>query len=718
MYNALIFATLQKNRMAILTKIRNRSGLAIGFVGLALVLFLVSDALTSGNSIFNSNNTDVGEIDGESISIKQMEQEMAKQEAMFTERNQGQPIDENTRNQIKEQAWNTIIQQNLMSKEFAELGITVTNDELSDLFYGDNIHPQVKQSFTDPKTGSFDKNVVIQNLKQITEKGDEKTKKQLRDFEDYLYQDGMNKKYAALLKKGIYTTNLEAKKLYETRTRTAELNYIAMPFNTIADSTIKKEDSDLKSYFNKNQNKYKERENSRKLSFVVYDFAPSAQDTAEMQKWVAEQTTLFAQAKNDTQYVDQNSEVKFDPTPRSRKDYPEDIVNSLFNDSIGSIVGPIFKDNKYQIYKISGVKNDTTVYMRASHILFKVEGTGTAQDTLNSKAKAEEVLAQIKKGSDFALMAAQYGTDGTKDRGGDLGWFQDGQMVKEFNTFCKNGKKGDLGVVKTQFGWHIVKVTENKSSKLVVAGLLERTFKASDKTTQLAYNDASQFALSGRNVTDFEANAKEKKLEIRQADFVRETDNFLPGYADAREAVRWAFNAKVGDVSEVITIGDKHLILAVKEVREKGKANFDAAKTRVEADYIKDKKAEQLTAKMKEAIDGGATTLDALSKKLNLTVTPVGTQSFENANIAYVGQDNTFVGAVLGTAPAKLQAPFKGDAGVYAFMVNKFNEAPPIKDYTQYKAELKQPASQRLEYGYMEALKEMRNVVDMRYKFY
>ncbi len=703
--------------MAILTKIRNRSGIAIGFVGLALVLFLVSDALTGRNSFLNTSSNDVGTIDGDAITYKQFEMEVAKQEEMYKERSQGQPIDDNTRSQIREQAWNIIIQQNLMSKEYGNLGIVVSNEELNDLFAGDNIHPQVKQSFTDPKTGIFDKNVVIQNLKQIVEKGDEKTKKQLRDFEDYLLQDGLNRKYAALVKKGVYTTNVEAKKLYEARTRTAELNYIVMPFNAIADSTIKAEESDLKSYFNKNQNKYKERENSRKIDFVVYNFAPSKEDTAEMQKWVGEQLVNFAQAKNDTQYVDANSEVRFDPTPRSRKDFPEDVVNKLFSDSIGSIVGPIFKDNKYQIYKVSGVKNDTTVFMRASHILFKVEGA-TAQDTLNSKTKAEEILAQIKGGSDFALMAAQYGTDGTKDRGGDLGWFQDGQMVPEFNKFVKAGKKGDLGVVKTQFGWHIVKITENKSSKLVTAGLVERTFKASEKTVGFAFNEASQFAASSRSASDFEAKAKEKKLEIKTAEYIRENDNFLPGYQDAREVVKWAFNAEVGDVSEVITVGDKHVIAVVKDIREKGKASFDAAKARVEVDYRKDKKAEQLVAKMKEAVDGGAATLDALSKKLNLAVTPIGAQSFENANIAYVGQDNSFVGAVLGTTPNKFVSAFKGDGGVYAFQVNKFNEAPAITDYNPYKAELKQPLSQKLEYGFMETLKDLHKVTDLRYKFY
>jgi len=703
--------------MAILTKIRNRSGIAIGFVGLALVLFLVSDALSSGNSIFNSNANNVGQIDGDAISYKQFEVEIAKQEAQYLERSQGQPLDDNTRQQVREQAWNVLVQEGLMSKEYADLGISVTNEELTDLFVGDNIHPQVKQSFTDPKTGYFDKSIVIQNLKQINEKGDEKTKKQLRNFEDFLLQDGLNRKYSFLVKKGVYTTNLEAKKLYEGRSRTAEMNFVVMPFSSVADSAVKVEESDLKSYFNKNQNKYKSKENSRKIDFIVYNFAPSAEDSTEMMKWVADQMSLFAQAKNDTQYVDQNSEVRFDAKPRSRKDYPEDVVGRLFSDSIGSIVGPIFKDNKYQIYKVSGVKNDTTVFMRASHILFKVDGA-TALDTANSKIKAEEILAQIKKGSDFAMLAAQYGTDGTKDKGGDLGWFQDGQMVPEFNKFCKSGNKGDVGIVKTQFGWHIVKITENKSSKLVTAGLVERTFKASDKTVGFAFNEASQFAASSRSIADFETNAKAKKLEVRTAEMIRENDNFLPGYTDAREAVRWAFNAKVGDISEVVTVGDKHMIVALKDIREKGKASFEEARGKAENDFRKEKKAEQLLAKMKEAVDGGAATLDALSKKLNLTVTPVGNQNFENTGIAYVGQDNSFVGAVLGSAPNKFVSSFKGDGGIYAFQVNKFIEAPAITDYSSFKAELKQPLAQKVEYGFMETLKEIHNVTDLRYKFY
>jgi peptidyl-prolyl cis-trans isomerase D len=396
------------------------------------------------------------------------------------ERNPNQPIDDNTRNQLRDQVWSQLLQDNLMAKEYKELGIAVSNEELEDMIYGDNINSNIIQSFTDPKTGAFDKNNVKRYLKQLADNGDEKGKKQWKQYEDFLVQDAITRKYTNLIKKGTYVTSLEAKNLYTNRTRTAELNLVALPYNQIADSTIKADDSDLKSYFRSNQNKYKERENSRKLEFVVWDFAPTSDDSAVVRKWANEQVEQFKLAKNDTAYVDNNGDAKFDPTAKPRGSYPEEVVGRLFSDSVGTVIGPIFKDGKYKIFKISGVKEDTVYYMHASHILFKVDGP-TAEDTLKSKVKAEEVLRNLKNGADFGVTASTFGTDGTKDRGGDLGWFAEGQMVPEFNKAVKEGVKGDLKLVKTQFGWHIIKITDNKSKKLVCAGVLERAIEPSEQ---------------------------------------------------------------------------------------------------------------------------------------------------------------------------------------------------------------------------------------------
>ncbi len=705
--------------MAILTKIRNRSGLAIGMVGGALLLFVISDALNSNFGLFSGQaaNNNVGEIDGETIGIRQFEEKLEFNTENFKMRTQQENIDENTRTQLREQTWAQYLNDYMMAKEYKDLGIEVSNEELEDMLMGKNIHPQIIQSFTDPKTGMFDINAVKNYLKQVAEGTDEKMKAQWKEFEDFLVNDGMQRKYVSLLKKGIYTTSLEAKHSFLSKNSNVDMAFVAIPYMSIADTAIVAEESDLKSYFKKNLYKYKERENSRKLEFVVWDFAPTADDSAVVIKWANDQVAQLQASTNDTAYTDLNSETKFDPTPKNRTEFPEGVQDQLFNAANGTVIGPVFNNGKYNVYKVIGEKEDSVYTMRASHILFRIEGA-TMEDTLKAKNKANEIMARVKKGESFATLAREFGTDGTKDKGGDLGWFKEGSMVKEFNDAVKAGKKGDLLVAKTQFGYHLISVTENKSKKLITVACVDRTVAASEKTTSAAYNEASQFAASSTNLEDFNKNVADQKIEKRIAEYVRENDNFLPGFTDAREVVKWANLAKEGDVSEVITIGgDKYVIATLASNREKGKANFDASRERVLADYRKDQKAEQLSEKMKTAMASG-TALEAISKNLNQSLNPVTSQTFENASIPYVGYDPSFVGAVMGTPVGKLTGPFKGDGAVYAFQVNKINPATVPADLAPFRNEIGSANQSRVEYSYSEVLKDLKGVKDFRYKFY
>jgi peptidyl-prolyl cis-trans isomerase D len=705
--------------MAILTKIRNRSGLAIGVVGGALLLFVISDALNSNSSLFSgqASSNNVAEIDGETIGIRQFEERLEINTENFKKRSQQENLDENTLNQVREQTWTQVMNDYLMLKQYKDLGIEISNEELEDMLIGKNIHPQILQSFTDPATGQFDVNNVKRYLKQMSEGTDENMKAQWKEFEDYLVTDGQQRKFTNLLKKGVYTTSLEAKSAFQARTATAEFNFVAIPYMSIVDTTITAEESDLKSYFKKNMDKYKERENSRKLEFVVWDFAPSSEDSAAAQKWAYDQLEQFKSTDNDTTYTNSNSELGFDPTAKNRSAYPEELQAQLFSSAPGTVFGPMFKNGKYSIYKVVGEKEDTAFSMRASHILIRVEGA-TMEDTIKARTKANDILTRIKKGESFAALASEFGTDGTKDKGGDLGWFTEGAMVKDFNDAIKNGRKGDQFVLKTQFGFHVIKITEDKSKKLVTAAVLERTVAASDKTTGVAYNEASTFAAASTDAKSFEANIAEKKMEKRVAEFVKENDNFLPGFNEAREVVKWAYTAKVGAVSEVITIGnDKYVIATVNAIREKGKASFEASRERVLADYRKDKKAEQLMEKMKTAMESN-TTLDALSRNLNQALNPVPSQTFENSSVPMVGYDPSFVGTVMGTPAGKLVGPVKGDGGVYAFQVTKSTPAPAQSDLNNFKTEISSAIQSRIEYSYLEVLKEVKNVKDYRYKFY
>lgn len=715
------FCHLTKNSyMSVLEKIRSKSGLAIVVVGGALALFVISDALQSNSRMFAGDATSVGSIDGESINIKQFEQEFDRNVAMYKQRSQQDAIDQNTTDMIREQTWNQLIMDGLMTKEYDQLGITVTNDELFELVQGNDPHPQIKSApmFQNPQTGQYDRSLVVRFLKNMSESNDEQAKSQWMEFENGLVKETESKKYNSLFKKGVYATSLDAKAVYANRNHTTDMDLVALNYFSIPDTTIAAEEGDLKSYFKKNYDKYKEKANGRRIEFVTFDVVPTAQDSAAIQKWVADQTVQFAAATNDTLYVDVNSESKFDTLPHPLSYYPQDVQNAIFSQPVGSIVGPVFANGKYKIYKIAGIKQDSLFQMRASHILFKTEGP-TKEDTANSLKKAQAVLAEIRGGADFGEKAAQYGTDGTASRGGDLGWFTEGAMVKEFNDYVKRGNKGDLGIVKTQFGIHIVKITENKSKKTVTAGVLERSIAPSEATVNAAYNLASQFAAASTgSEEDFEKAVTNNGLTKRVADNLRENDKAIAGMPDAREIVRWAYNAKVGAVSEVFNIGDRYIVAKLSQVKEKNKATFEDVKERVAADYRKEKKADMLIEKAQAAMTGSNSVQD-VATKLQVALTPVVGQTFENSNIPYVGPDNTFIGTVFGTkTTGKLVGPFKGDNAVYVCNIIRFSDGPQVPDYAPYKAEIQGQLSQRLEYGSFEVLKDLKNVKDSRYKFY
>jgi peptidyl-prolyl cis-trans isomerase D len=703
--------------MSVLEKIRNKSGLAIVVVGGALALFVISDALQSNSRLFGGNDTTVGEIDGESISVQQFEQEFQKNLESYKLRSQQPTVDQNTSDMIREQTWNQLIMDGIMVKQYKELGIGVTNEELFELVQGVDPHPQIKSApiFQNPQTGQYDRSLVVRFLKNMTESNDEQAKTSWLEFENGLAKETESKKYNTLFKKGVYATSLEAKSVYNNRNHTTDMDLVAVNFFSVADSTIKVDDSDLKSYFNKNKDKYKEKLNTRKLEFVTFDVIPTSEDSANIQKWVADQVTQFAAATNDTLYVDVNSDSKFDTVAHPLSYYPADVQGAIFTQPVGGMIGPVFADGKFKIYKVTGIKEDSLFQMRASHILFKVENN----DTAASLKKAQEIMAEIRKGADFGEKAAQYGTDGTASRGGDLGWFAEGQMVKEFNDYVKRGNKGDMGIVKTQFGIHIVKITENKSKKTVCAGVLERAIEPSERTVNGAYNMASQFAAASQGgAENFETAVKEKGLSKRVADNLRENDKTLAGLPDAREVVRWAYNAKVGDVSEVFSLGDKYIVGVLSQIKEKDNANFDDVKERVTADYRKEKKAEQLMESVKTAMMGAATLQD-VATKLQVAVTPVVGQTFENSNVAYVGPDNAFIGTIFGTkTTGKMVGPIKGDNAIYVANIIRFSEGPQTPDYVPYKSEIMSQLAQRVEYGSFEVLKEMKNVKDNRYKFY
>jgi len=276
-----------------------------------------------------------------------------------------------------------------------------------------------------------------------------------------------------------------------------------------------------------------------------------------------------------------------------------------------------------------------------------------------------------------------------------------------------------MGIVKTQFGIHIVKITEDKTKKAVCAGVLERAIEAGEQTTNMAYNKASQFAAALAGNDDFEKVALEQGLTRRIADDIRENDKNMAGMTDARELVRWAFNAKANDISDVFSLGNnKFAVAQLTGIREKGKADLENVREQAEAEYRKSKKAEMLMAKATEAIKG-AKDLNDIAMKLQTAVTPANAQTFENSNVPYAGPDAKFIGTLFGTTQLnKVSGPFAGDNAVYLYTITRIAQADANADITPYITELRSGNASRIEYGSLDLLKDVYNAKDYRYKFY
>lgn len=687
----------------------------VGFVGIALALFVISDLLGTRNGWFGRQTTDIGEVRGEKIPYNVFQAEYERIVENQKLNTQTETLDPNTMEMLKEQTWNTMVQEIIVNAEYEKLGISVTPSEVADMVQGNDPHPSIKgaQQFQNQQTQQFDRNLFAQYYNSIKQDPDGKAWKMWLSFESGIQKERMNQKFNAMIKGGIFSNSLEAKELYLSKNKTIDIKFAGLNYSTIADSSVVLSDDELKKYFDKNIAKYKSKENSRKLEYVAFDIKPSADDSTAAMKWASEQTERFRTAENDSAYVSANSDAPFDSTFKGHGQLPPGVEDLLWNAPIGTVVGPFMDNGSYKLYKVTKTKEDSLYSMRASHILFRVENG----DTAAAIKKANEVLGEIRKGASFEAKAAEYGSDGTKDRGGDLGWFAEGQMVKEFNDAVKRGNKGDLFYVKTQFGPHIVKVTDNKTRKKIQVASVEHAISASNATEQSAYAVAGKFAADSRDVEAFDKNAAAANLPKLVADPVKESDRSIPGVENSREIVHWAFNAKKGEVSSVFEIGEKLIVAILKEVREKEKANFDDVKMQVAEDAKKEKKAEMIIEKLTKALAEAKDPV-AIALKLGSVANDAQNQTFENPNIPYMGMERTILGTAFGMKLNKLSEPLKGENGVYVIMVTKISEATLPKDLKQFRDEAMAPLRSRAEYEAPAGLKDEANVVDNRVQFF
>ena len=697
--------------MAVLSKIRQRSLLLILVIGFCLLAFVVGDVLNSGG--FQSTPRDVGSVDGVEIAYDDFRTKVDNVEKS------GQGI---TSAQAVDRVWEQEVTISLMNAEFEKLGLRVSEEQVMDV---------LKQSQDIGQNPSFlNEAGVFDSAKFNAFFNENPALKQ--NLNARIKEATLNAKfqmYSSLIKAGVYTTTAEAKMKYEMGANKVNLDFVAVPYSSIKDSDVKVSDDEIVAFMRKNEKKYKAEE-SREVQMVIIEDKPSSEDEAQVKADLAQMLngtvqynketqkndTLqgFRTTKNVAEFVNMNSDVPYDSSYVAKKDLPAEFAEQLYNLPQGEIYGP-YNFNGYSALTKS-LGRQSGVNAKASHILIAYTGAMRANPAVTrtkeeAQAKANEILAQVLANpSSFAMMAQTNSDDSSKQQGGDLGYFSKGQMTGKFNDFVFGNPIGKIGLVETEFGFHIINVTDKQDG--VCLATIARKIEASEATTDKVYNKAVTFEMEA-NEKDFATVAKASGLTVTPNVKLNAMDENIGGVQNQRQMVKWAFDkkTKVGDVKryEVPNVGN--VIVKLVKVNKEGLMAIDQARPMIENRLKKDKKVELIKAKLK------GSTLDAIAKSAGVTVQNATDVTIENAVLPGFGQEQRAVATAFALAPNKVSAPIEGAAAVFVVMQKSVVKAPAITDYSPYLAAINgQNAS--APGRVITALKENADIEDNRPVFY
>ncbi len=697
--------------------LRNRAGVIIvSLIGLSIVAFLISDAVRLGSPFWSAGNNQVGEVAGESIDIQSFNAKVEENANNFKQQMGQSSLSAQMMAYVVENTWNQTVSKILLEKELNLLGLQVGKTELNDMISGKNPDPQVLQAFGNPQTGQINRDQLNQFLNNI-EKEDAASpmRQQWGNFLLNLTQNRLSEKYFNLVKNSLYVTTLEAREDYQQRNKLANFKYLSLDYTSIPDQQIKLTDEDFQDYYEKNKYRFNNKVETRSFEYVVFDAKPSKADSAEINAKIVKLTNDFRVSANDSLFVGINSDTKT-PIAYVRKGQLEPALDSVvFKAAAGTLLGPIFTGTSYKLAKVLDVKVGPDS-VSASHILINPATEGGLD---KAKAKADSIRNLIAKGASFAVLAKQFGTDGSKDKGGDLGTFGRGAMVPAFENAVFNGKTGDLKVITTQFGVHVIKINAQKgSSKVVKVALVDKSFSSSSKTQQAAYAKASAFLNKASDAKAFDELVKQSGYNKLIAQDVVGTQADLAGLENPREIIRWAYRADLGDVSDqVFETGDQFVIAKLSDVKEKGTLSLEQVKKEIEPQVFKEVKAKRLEEKLNQAL-AGASSLEQVAQKVGKPVIPVENLVFANPILPGIGQENKLVGAIFGAQPAKISKAIRGESGVYAFVVNGFSNPAPLLNPAKQKQQLVQYLYQRGAGAAFGVLRDQADVKDYRVKFF
>ena len=689
-------------------------------IGMALFAFVISGIFTSNDFSGGKVGSSVAEINGEEISIDDFRRRV---ERVSRRSNPG-----SSSMQMINSVWNQVERQTILGQQFQELGIEIEQDQIIEVIRS---NPGLSQNpqFVD-ENGVFDENRFREFIVELRVNAPSQYEDWLLD-EQAIIQGAKEQTYFNLIRAGVGATLREGELDYKLSNDKVNLRYVRVPFASIADSTVIITKNQISEYINENPEEYKQ-ESARDIQFVLFEEKPSAEDVAAVEEeinnllndsveYLEELDTTdtiagFVNTDDPAAFLDRYSDTKFDTIYKAKNELPSKFADTLFNLADGETYGPYRDGDYFRVSRLMDRKPNGSV--KASHILIVYEGALRANPDIKrtkeeAEEKANELLEEALKPETVFSQLARDNSDGpSAPQGGDLGFFQRGVMTPKFNDFAFGNEVGHIGLVETDFGYHIVRVDDKRD--MVQIATLSREISPSEETLNTLFTDATRFEMASTSADQpFDEIAKESEYTVRPVNKIKELDEYLPGLTSQRNIVQWAFNedTEIGNIRR-FDIDNGYAVVQLTAKYEEGLMAVEDASAKVLPILRKDSKAERIVA------DNAGKSIEDFATANSTTISSATALTVKSPTIPGAGREPLIVGTAFALEQGNISPLIKGETGVFMFEVVGREDAPVLDNYVTYANALGTSNSTRVNTAVFEALKEDADIDDNRATFY
>lgn len=704
--------------MAAIGQIRKHYGLLVAIIGIALAAFILGDLFKSTPR----QAVNIGVVAGEEISYKDFSLEVEK--AVEAEKTNKQKLQLTSSEvfRIKQAVWTRMVKEIIMEKELEDLGINVTAEELFDLVQGENPHRYILQYFTDPQTGKYNSNLVkqyLQGLDQMTREN----QLQWIDFERAIKEDQLNTKFNNLVSKAYYLPT-EFSKMADSRRETkVKAQIVAQLYSSIPDDQVEVSDADYQKYYDEHKEDFKQDE-TRNIDYVVFDVKATNEDRESQKMKFDEYFEEFKSLPVDESAIFANSvsDKKYQDKWYKRGELPLQIETAMFDGVVGNVVDTYMSNNAYHTAKLLEQSNRPDS-LKASHILIAYAGATRAAENVTrikpaAQKLADSLLAVVKKNpSKIEELAIKLSDDGAVAQNkGHYDWFPDGQMVPEFNQAVLDNNEGEVVLVETTFGFHVIRVDGKKDfSEKVKVAMIERAIEPSNETYQEVYVKANEFASRCKNEA-FDDVTEDMGISKRSITDISAMQENIPGQTEGRQIVIWAFGEQreVNDL-ELFDMGGSYLVTTLTSIQDGGYATLDNVKVNITAAVKNTKKADQIMDKMNSSAN--KSDLFKLAAEFNTAIDTTEV-TFETATLPGFGPEAEVIGEIMSLEQDEMAGPIKGSKAVFVVKAIDKKQAAEKSDYDALAKQLASRFVSSVNFKLYKAIEDQTDITDNRHLFY